>query len=683
MQPLQSLLAYGIVLYLTLANCPRVSADINPFFKSEDYMRGVWGNHTRQRYLSNPFAIGPVANVVSRTVSGRSPSKYILYAPYGPLHPPNSPTIIDADTLAMVWYGPSYGAHTIGPTVQSCKGVDYITFWSGKQLYDRPAGNNYIFDSEYNLKYNISTQGHLEVADSHEIFITPECTAIISAFQTRPYNFGPFGPENSWLKDSYFQEIDLATGKLLFEWQASAHVNVSETYWGLQPGEPQPSPLGGFDFFHMNSIAKDRQGNYLISARHTHTIYYISGQDGSVIWRLGGKHGDFEDLSDGRATDFKWQHFARWVNNDPNTISVYDNANAEHHAPSQTTLSRGMVLKLDFEKKTVRLERSYNSTNGINSMREGSMQVLTDSPQPGNALLGYGGDPGWTEYSPNGTVLDDVMFGPVGVNRESADNYRALKVNWTGLPQWPPRIAPGPDVAYRFDAEHSMFEVMLNDETGAARPNTTAYFSWNGATDIDSWVVLASNTTAELDVAKHFWARIPKGGFEDSCFVGEGTKYVLVMAIDAAGHVMARSDTMDMAGYAAGGLGPRTGQARHLEEMTVAWRKYKLSHPASLIGKLRAQWNSNVKIIKARPQISIAVVGILAGVCAPLLFCLARRTLCRGARSGHLRAKMANMVLPRSSVDLAVRDYSDEDDDLEDKSLMSGDSMFSEPSREH
>ncbi|KAG8628466.1 hypothetical protein KVT40_004339 [Elsinoe batatas] len=671
MYTIRSLLGYGFALLMATDNLPLARADINPFVKSEEYMKSIWGAHPRQRYLSDSVAIGPVGNIVNRTAQGRSPSRYILYAPYGPLHPPNAPTVLDADTLSMVWYGPIHGKTTVGPTVHTCKGTQYLTFWSGMQLYDRPAGSNYFYDTEYNLRWNVSTQGHLEYADSHEMFLTPQCTAIISAFQTRPYDFAPFGPSEGFLKDSFFQEVDLDTGKLLFEWQASAHVDLTESYWNPRPGE-KFSPHAGFDFFHMNSVAKDEHGNYLISARHTRTVYYVSGRDGTVLWRLGGKLNDFKDLSEGHATDFKWQHFARWI--DANTISLYDNANAEHHAPPEGTLSRGLVLRLDFDAKTVRIEHSYNSTNGILSMREGSMQYLHDSPQPGNALLGYGGDPGWTEYSPDGAVVDDVMFGPVGADRKSADNYRALKVNWTGTPQWTPSIAPGPDLLYHFDAEHSIFQVLLNEESGTPRPNTTAYFSWNGATEVAYWVVLTSNTTADLNIAEHFWAQVPKRGYEDSCYIGYGTKYALALAIDTSGNVLGSTDTMDMANYINGQMGPKTGRSRNTDDLTAALRKYVSGHPSgSLLAQLQKQWHGGVEAIAQQPHISLALVGLLV-LCILALLIVVRRMRWNRGRSGYFRTKMANMVLPRSSRDAWSRDYSDGEETTEDKDMLMRDS---------
>ncbi|KAJ7139198.1 hypothetical protein C8R44DRAFT_565187, partial [Mycena epipterygia] len=65
---------------------------------------------------------------------------------------------------------------------------------------------------------------------------------------------------------------------------------------------------------------QDREGNYLVSSRHTQTIYKIY-KNGTIIWRLGGKFSDFTVVSDD--TEIHWQHHARW-RTDETQISVFD-----------------------------------------------------------------------------------------------------------------------------------------------------------------------------------------------------------------------------------------------------------------------------------------------------------------------------------------------------------------------
>ena len=43
----------------------------------------------------------------------------------------------------------------------------------------------------------------------------------------------------------------------------------------------------------VNSIDKDDDGNYLVSSRHFHQLYKVDGTSGDLIWKMGGKDGEF------------------------------------------------------------------------------------------------------------------------------------------------------------------------------------------------------------------------------------------------------------------------------------------------------------------------------------------------------------------------------------------------------
>jgi hypothetical protein len=42
-----------------------------------------------------------------------------------------------------------------------------------------------------------------------------------------------------------------------------------------------------FDYFHVNSIQQDTDGNLIVSARNTWAAYKIDDATGAGIWRLG------------------------------------------------------------------------------------------------------------------------------------------------------------------------------------------------------------------------------------------------------------------------------------------------------------------------------------------------------------------------------------------------------------
>jgi len=80
------------------------------------------------------------------------------------------------------------------------------------------------------------------------------------------------------------------------------------------------NPNAAYDYFHINSVNLDTDGNLLVSSRHTWTVYKINRTTGALMWKLGGKRSDFA-LGDG--LPFAWQHNAMAV--DTNTIRIFDN----------------------------------------------------------------------------------------------------------------------------------------------------------------------------------------------------------------------------------------------------------------------------------------------------------------------------------------------------------------------
>jgi hypothetical protein len=140
------------------------------------------------------------------------------------------------------------------------------------------------------------------------------------------------------------------------------------------------------------------------------------------------------------------------------------------------------------------------------------MQTLPD----GNTLVGYGGVPAISEYAKNGSrLLDahqpfDLIF------------YRAFRFPWSGRPLSPPGVL-----------------ARLND-TGE---QTIVYASWNGATEVASWRVLAGKQPGSLAAQ----STIPESGFESSLILPQAYKYVAVQALDAAGRLLGTSHTVRVA----------------------------------------------------------------------------------------------------------------------------------------
>lgn len=306
------------------------------------------------------------------------------------------------------------------------------------------------------------------------------------------------------------------TNEVIFEWHARDHYAFEDTY--RTRGETEAGAIGdAFDWFHINSVAKDKAGNYLISSRYTHSLTYIDGKSGDVKWILGGKRNDFEDLSGGRATTFAGQHDARWHEND-SEITLFDNA--ADYDTHDATYSRGVKLLVNQTARTSEVVAEYVSPSGILSESQGSMQVLSN----GNALVGYGAVGAYTEFAPDGRALCDVHF-----EAESAFynidvmSYRVSKKAWKGFPQ------TAPDAALQ-DGE--------------------LFVSWNGATEVRSWIVKMGadeERVAEYEEA----ARIRKSGFETRIPLTMlrdeiGGRYVRILGLDEKDSLLGVSGVIDL-----------------------------------------------------------------------------------------------------------------------------------------
>lgn len=366
----------------------------------------------------------------------------------------------------------------------------------------------------------VETRGNSLRADLHEFHVTPDNTGLMTIYYPQAMDLSPVGgPVKGWVLDSIFQEIDLDTGNLIFEWRASDHIPVEMTMRSFVGSDLGSSPDTGFDYFHINSVDKDHLGNYIISARHTHTVICITPK-GETLWVLGGKQNMFDDLSEGRATDFTWQHHARWHGTD--TLSLFDNAKStnggEKHIGDH---SRGMLLQLDTEALTARLLRDYyDPAHPKLSESQGSMQVMEDS---GRVLVGYGFFPAFTEFAAGGEVVCDVRLAPRLVWQTGmVTSYRAFKTGrWVGRPWYAP-------------------EASLDPSEGVL------YVSWNGATEVDRWVLQGADWDGvsrglyeDLDVQA-------KQGFEAGFgMMDDYPQYVRIAAVDKNGEVLKHTMVMD------------------------------------------------------------------------------------------------------------------------------------------
>ncbi|KAK5372614.1 hypothetical protein LTR20_001644 [Exophiala xenobiotica] len=482
-----------------------LSPSLNPTL----YDWGFYGACPLQTFVSSDLVVPRVSTARSHSDCDNG---FVFLTVGGASTGPTGPTILNSDN-ELVWKSESY-AVTTNLQVQRYKGQDYLTFWSGKKLGTKGVGVYYLLDASYNVAHQVSAVGDDLQGDLHEFKITKDDTALLTVYTTKEADLSSLGKRtNGWILDSLFQEVDIATGELLFEWRASEHFNVTEGY--------TTNPFGGyirsmpFDFFHINSVDKDAQGNYIISSRHTHTVTCIS-PGGEIVWILGGQRNQFTDLSGGDALDFKWQHDARWVSEEEGILSLFDNKEAGIlHVDGP--YSRGMMLQLDIANRTVDLLHSYVSLGQTRAPSQGSMQVI---PNSDHVFVGWGHSPVFSEFLPNGTLLCEHHFGsPMYHAWNRAVSYRAFRgEKWVGRPTEPP------------SAE-------IEDEV--------LYVSWNGATEVSAWMLQGAKSAEDEEIFTDLDI-LDKDSFEEAFELNNLSEYIRfrVVALDKSGQVLGQSDVV-------------------------------------------------------------------------------------------------------------------------------------------
>ncbi|GAB7351301.1 hypothetical protein MBLNU459_g1716t1 [Dothideomycetes sp. NU459] len=504
--------SFGTLAIAALPFVGHAVAD-HPLYTTSSYQEKAYGLYPNQSYTSSNLST-PIFQVNTAASDKVDPASHVFISPRGTAVGQSAPMMFDSDDLELVWSDPSW-KQTFGVRVQEYKNEPYITFWRGSiKSAGYGSGSNIMMNSSYAVVYNITTNNLTVGGDIHEFQLTDNGTALLTAYLPMSYDLTSYGVEDGWIADSIFQEIDVESGDLIFEWRAIDHFSTNDSY--ADPGATGASSDSPYDYFHINSIEKDDSGNYLISSRHLHMLAYINGTSGDVIWILGGKLNQFEDKSGGNATNFAWQHDARWQTDDLTALTLFDNGASDWESTENAT--RGLWLTLDYDDMSVTLERAYMSPEDILSVSQGSVQPLSN----GNIFMGYGSNAVFTEYSREGDVLWDVQFGIVG--NSSVQSYRAYKQNWTGYPSWNPSIA----------------------STGNGTDNTTIFMSWNGATEIKSWALLASSSTQDLSNATNLWRNVTKTGFETNTTVGSQYRYIRAAALNAQGEVLGATDVLDV-----------------------------------------------------------------------------------------------------------------------------------------
>ncbi len=339
--------------------------------------------------------------------------------------------------------------------------------------------------------------GHGYRINTHDLQLTPRGTAYISA-----YHHVWYAQLATRVTEYVIQELDLATGRVLFEWHSLDHVPPVASYLA------RPSDGTPWDYFHGNSIDISARPTLLVSARNTSAVYAVSRRTGRILWTLGGKQDEFGIVRRHPRWQFCAQHDARWLPN--GDLSLFDDGGRALWAgrACPVHLSRVEQFRLDARARTARLVRTISSRpssesgRGFSVWAEGSARRLPN----GSMLVDWGTAGRITEVARDG----DVRFGL----RLARYSYRAVRAPWVGRPASRPRLA-----------------------TSCTASRLRLWVSWNGATRVRAWRVLAGRSRLSLVPERVVSFR----GLETSITFRTRPDYVRAVALGSARRVLGRS----------------------------------------------------------------------------------------------------------------------------------------------
>ncbi|GAA5907935.1 hypothetical protein JCM6882_001532 [Rhodosporidiobolus microsporus] len=429
----------------------------------------------------------------------KATDEYVLLSYRGTGVGQAAPLVMD-NNGSLVWSGYEDGyTDSMDLRVQQYKGEDVLTFFQG-DFFSGGYGNGswYILSSNYTkIREVYSLNQTAQTSDFHEFVITENNTALVESWRLAEADLTTAGGDGvGWTWDCVVQEIQLGASpeedELLFEWSSlEAGVTPGESYFTVNGnGNSTDNP---YDSCHVNAAEKQSNGNYLVSMRGPSTIYYIDGQNGEIIWRLSGKQTNF---TMGTNATFWYQHDARLVAGSDITsskfqISLFDNA-AGGGEPAEST-ARAIVLELDTDAWTAELVWEAFPSFGTPAASQGSHRIESN----GNHVVGWGATPYFTEYDSDENIVHDVAF---GTTASVVQSYRAFKQSWAGYPLSTPSLA-------------------IN--------SSSAYASWNGATDVASWALMGGSSESGVSTVV---ATTEKTGFETEVASGLNETYTFFAA---------------------------------------------------------------------------------------------------------------------------------------------------------
>jgi Arylsulfotransferase (ASST) len=255
-------------------------------------------------------------------------------------------------------------------------------------------------------------------SDFHDVELLPNGNYAMATAQQQQADLSPWGQSaNATVINHVFQVLS-PTGDLLWSWDASEHIPVTET---TPSWRAEPEPVSGLsDPWHYNSVEWTGDG-FLISFRHLDAIYKVDYPSGAISWKLGGigRPESLTVMGDPVFTaggTISGQHDARLQAD--GTVTLFDNGSR----PATPRKARAVRYRIDTTARTATLLESVVEPTVGAAPCCGSARRLPG----GNWVVGWGGSRTITEQRPDGTRVFRLL---------STFVYRAIPIPYG-------RIAP-------------------------------------------------------------------------------------------------------------------------------------------------------------------------------------------------------------------------------------------------
>lgn len=227
--------------------------------------------------------------------------------------------------------------------------------------------------------------------DNHEILLTPGVGGPTAHFLSYDIRFLDLSDHGGSSRARVAGHQILRTGPggdLEFRWDAWDHLDLDDWVLGTSP-----AACTLCDFDHPNSLDLDHDGNYILSVRNLSQVVKIDSRTGAVLWKLGGRSGEFT-FSNDPDNGPSGQHCVRVL--DSGHLLLYDNGT--EHVPQET---RVVEYSLDEDSRTATRVWEFRHVPAVYTPGLGSVQRLRN----GNTFIGFGGAGLASLVDPAGMVL--------------------------------------------------------------------------------------------------------------------------------------------------------------------------------------------------------------------------------------------------------------------------------------